>query len=165
MTNIDDAFDRFVAAGDPPTFVVSATDGVRVDACLVGFASQCSIEPRRFAVALSKANRTYRLVAHGPAVLGVHRLCRGDDAIAAWFGAHTGDEVDPFGTFTTTPGPEGVPLVDALPDRLVGRERARVDAGDHVLVVLEPILVHGNAGAAPLRLGETSGIDPGHPVD
>jgi len=158
----DQSFDRFVAAGRTPTFVVSARRGEKADACLVGFATQCSIEPRRFAVCLSTANRTYRIVAPGPTVLAVHRLRHGDDAVAAWFGGTTGDRVAPFGDYSTTPGPDGVPLIDALPDRFVGRETARLDVGDHVLIVVEPIEVHGDASGAPFTLGDASGIEPGH---
>lgn len=163
--DIDDAFDRFVAAGDPPTFVVSVRAGEKTDACLVGFATQCSIAPRRFAVCISEVNRTWRLVAEGPVVLAVHRLRQGDDAVAEWFGGHTGDDVAPFGDYATTPGPDGVPLIDALGDRLIGREHARVDAGDHVLIVLEPIAVHGDAEAEPFTLADAGSIDPGHPAD
>ena len=44
-------------------FVVGAAADGDADACLVGFTSQCSIEPPRFAVFLSKANHTYELAS------------------------------------------------------------------------------------------------------
>lgn len=160
---IDRRFDRFVAAGDPPTFVVSVHQGVRDDACLVGFATQCSIEPRRFAVCLSTENRTWRVVAEHPAVLAVHRLHHDDAEAAAWFGGTTGDDGDPFGPWTTSPGPEGVPLIDALPDRFVGRETTRHRVGDHVLIVLDPIDVHGTGDGKPFTINEAAPIQPGHP--
>src|SRR5689334_11139698 len=64
-------FDLIVADLDYPLFVVSAAAGDDADACLVGFTSQCSIEPRRFAVFLSKKNHTYE-VAGRASVLIVH---------------------------------------------------------------------------------------------
>ncbi len=158
-------FDRFVASGRSPAYVVSVARGERSDACLVGFATQCSIHPRRFAVCLSKANLTWRIVAEAPATLAVHRLRRSDAAAAEWFGGSTGDEVDTFADWSTTTGTDGVPLIDALPDRLVGREVTRLDVGDHVLVVLDPIEVHGTDGRPPFTVDDASRIDPGHPAD
>lgn len=162
--DIADCFDRFVAAGANPTYVVSVAHGDRRDACLVGFASQCSIAPRRFAVWLSKANRTWRIAGEAPTVLAVHRLLDGDAAAAEWFGGTTGDDVDPFGDWSTTPGPDGVPLIDALGERLVGREVLRLDTGDHVLVVLDPLEVHGSGQGRPFTVNQAASIDPGHPA-
>ena len=46
---------------DAPLVVVTAASGDQRAGCVVGFHSQCSIEPPRYAVWLSKANRTYRV--------------------------------------------------------------------------------------------------------
>ena len=58
-----------------PVFVVGAAVGDDVDACLIGFGTQCSIEPLRFAAFLSKQNHTYELACR-TSVLIVHRLRR-----------------------------------------------------------------------------------------
>src|SRR6478735_1115661 len=68
--------DGFVDRLDYPMFIVTAAaagTGGRVDrsGCLVGFATQCSIEPERLLVCLSKKNHTYQ-VARTAVALGVH---------------------------------------------------------------------------------------------
>ncbi|MDH6580477.1 flavin reductase [Kitasatospora sp. MAP5-34] len=73
-------FDDFTARLDYPVLVVTAAaDGARAG-CLVGFGSQCSIDPPRFTVWLSKANRTFRVAkrAEFPVVhlLPAHRRDR-----------------------------------------------------------------------------------------
>jgi len=55
------AFDAIVADLESPAYVVTTAAGAERDGCLVGFASQCSIDPPRFVVWLSKA-------IHGPLV-------------------------------------------------------------------------------------------------
>jgi len=69
-----DAYDRFNLVGDLdyPMFIVTtrSTKGERAG-CLVGFATQCSIDPPRVLVCISRANRTYR-VAEDAEALGVH---------------------------------------------------------------------------------------------
>ena len=52
-------FEELVATLDPPMFVVTARAGDERDGCLVGFATQCSIDPPRFFVCLSEKNRTF----------------------------------------------------------------------------------------------------------
>ena len=54
-------FDALVAVLDAAVVVVTAADGDDRDGCLVGFHSQCSIDPPRYAVWLSRANRTFDL--------------------------------------------------------------------------------------------------------
>jgi flavin reductase (DIM6/NTAB) family NADH-FMN oxidoreductase RutF len=84
------AFEAIVADLDSPAYVVTTTAGAERDGCLVGFASQCSIEPPRFGVWLSKQNRTYR-IALSATTLVVHVLRQGDQDLAHLFGAQTGD--------------------------------------------------------------------------
>src|SRR4051812_8759083 len=87
--------DAFIDRLDPEMCVVTAaTDGDRAG-CLVGFASQCSIEPVRYVVWLSKANRTYR-VARTASRLAVHLLTREQRGLAELFGGETGDRTDKF---------------------------------------------------------------------
>jgi flavin reductase (DIM6/NTAB) family NADH-FMN oxidoreductase RutF len=52
----NEAFDAFVATADYPICIVTTVAGQHLVGCLVGFAGQVSIEPRRFLVALSKTN-------------------------------------------------------------------------------------------------------------
>lgn len=157
-------FDEFVAGLDYPMFVVTAYDGEEADGCLVGFATQVSIDPPRLLVCLSEANRTWR-VAKGAAFLAVHVLGEDDHALAERFGGRTGDEVDKLAGLSWHVGPGGVPILDDLPRCLVGRVLERVPFGDHVGHLLEPVAAerHDQVGD-PLTLHEVEDIEPGHPA-
>ncbi|MDH6565840.1 flavin reductase (DIM6/NTAB) family NADH-FMN oxidoreductase RutF [Streptomyces sp. SAI-117] len=87
--------DVFIDRLDPDMCVVTAAAGGERAGCLVGFASQCSMEPVRYVVWLSKANRTYR-VARTASRLAVHLLTREQRALAELFGGRTGDRTDKF---------------------------------------------------------------------
>src|SRR5262245_54431292 len=159
-------FDEIVANDDPAMIVVTAAgpDGERAG-CLVGFWSQSSIEPRRLALWLSRVNRTYR-VAMTADYLAAHALTAADGEVAALFGGHTGDDEDKFARVAWTPGPGGVPLLDRCPHRVVVRRVAvHDDGGDHVCVTGEPVAATSPGPFTPLRLSDTRGIEPGHPVD
>src|SRR3954451_18298446 len=66
-------------------FVVGAAADRDADACLVGFTTQCSIEPPRFAAFLSKSNRTYEIATRAE-VLVLHLIRPEQGAEAAGFG-------------------------------------------------------------------------------
>src|SRR3712207_8083841 len=53
-------FHALVGDLEYPMFIVTARAGAEPLGCLVGFATQTSIDPPRFAVCLSHRNRTYR---------------------------------------------------------------------------------------------------------
>lgn len=159
---MSDGLAQLVAAMDGAMVVVTVcgADG-EVDGCLVGFHSQCSIDPPRYALWLSVANRTHEL-ATGATHLAVHLLGRADQGLAQHFGGLTGDAADKLAGVAWRPGPDGVPLIDDLPSRFVGRIESRSsEGGDHDLFVLDVL-----AAAAPpanvLRLSDTTDIDPGH---
>jgi flavin reductase (DIM6/NTAB) family NADH-FMN oxidoreductase RutF len=157
------AFDAIVAALDCPAYVVTTAAGPERDGCLVGFAAQCSIKPPRFAVWLSKENRTYR-IAQSAATLVVHLLRQGDHDLAHLFGGETGDEVDKFEDVEWRPGPDGCPVL-ARCDWFAGSVIERVDTGDHVLFVLGPSGgVCERAGTRQLGLQRIGDIEAGHPI-
>ena len=105
------SFDRIVAALDYPMLVATAAAGGERAGCLVGFATQCSIDPPRFLVCLSKANRTYRVACDADAI-AVHFVPVEAAALAALFGEETGDSVDKFTRCRWRPGPGGPVLED-----------------------------------------------------
>jgi flavin reductase (DIM6/NTAB) family NADH-FMN oxidoreductase RutF len=160
-----DGFDDLMAAADPALVVVTTARGDELAGCLVGFHAQTSIEPQRYAVWLSRVNRTYRvgrLASH----VAVHFLTDGDRALAELFGAETGDEVDKFTLTPWAPGPGGVPLLDACPHRLVGRRVTLIDeGGDHACLVSSPVQADSPGPFTPLRLAAVTGLAPGHEVD
>lgn len=162
MSNAFDAFDDVVASMDGAMVVVTVAAAGEADGCLVGFHSQCSIEPRRYAVWLSKANRTYELAGRATH-LAVHLLAADDHDLAEQFGGVSGDDVDKLAGMAWAPAAGGAPVLGRCPSWFVGRIVSREDhGGDHVLHVIEPeAAAHGGPGA-PLRLGATGDIDPGH---
>ena len=160
-----DQFSSLSTSADPAMVVVTVAHDGRRAGCLVGFHSQCSIEPLRYAVWLSKANHTYR-VALPADWLGVHFLTVGDHDLAERFGGETGDDTDKFAGVAWHEGPHGVPLLDRCADRFVGRRITLLDdGGDHVCVVVEPTAVESTGRFAPLRLSGATDIEPGHAAD
>ncbi|MFF0794426.1 flavin reductase family protein [Streptomyces spiralis] len=186
MTGVD----AFLGLLDPEMYVVTAAAGGERAGCLVGFASQCSIDPVRFVVWLSKVNRTFRVAARADR-LAVHLLARDQYALAELFGGSTGDDgVDKFADVPCTRRQGGVVVLDDAPAWFVGRIVLRADGGDHVGFVLEPVESGGRAGrggqeepgdhaeqgergapgeqggrrAPSLRLTDAAAISPGHPV-
>jgi flavin reductase (DIM6/NTAB) family NADH-FMN oxidoreductase RutF len=157
-----DAFSDLVSRLDPAMCVVTTVaDGERAG-CLVGFHAQCSIDPPRYAVWLSKANHTYRVALHAE-VLVVHLVAADQTDLAELFGTVSGDDVDKFARCEWQAGEQGVPLLTACPRRLVVRRVAMMDEGsDHVCVFTEPIDVHGDGPFEPLRLSAVVHLDPGH---
>ncbi|MET7733508.1 flavin reductase family protein [Streptomyces sp. NPDC005402] len=158
--------DAFIDRLDPDMCVVTAAaDGDRAG-CLVGFASQCSIEPLRYVVWLSKANRTYR-VARTADRLAVHLLTREQHGLAELFGGETGDQTDKFARVRRREVGGAVVLEEAAA-WFVGTVVLRVEGGDHVGFVLEPQAWgarEDTAGAKLLRLSDAMSISPGHPAD
>ena len=66
---------------DSPMYVVTAAADGEHGGCLVGFATQCSIDPARFLVCLSTANRTFTIASRAD-MLVVHALHETDHALA-----------------------------------------------------------------------------------
>jgi flavin reductase (DIM6/NTAB) family NADH-FMN oxidoreductase RutF len=155
------AFNELVGDLEYPMFIVTARAGDEPLGCLVGFATQMSIDPPRFAVCLSHRNRTFRR-GHDAALLGVHCVPADAPELAELFGGETGDEVDKFARCEWHEGPEGVPLLDACANRFVGRVVWRADAGDHDAFLLEPIAAESDASQTEFSFHRAKRIDPGH---
>lgn len=157
-------FDDLVARMDTAMIVVTvAVDGER-DGCLVGFHSQASIEPPRYAVWLSKVNRT-STIARRAHHLAVHLLAEDQHELAELFGGETGDELDKLASVAWEPGPGGVPLLTDCPNRFVGRVvESGEGIGDHILCVLDPRDARSDDPPPALRLSAAVDIEPGHPA-
>src|SRR5215217_860448 len=80
---------------DYPMVIVTASNGEERAGCLVGYSTPASIDPPRFSVFISKANRTYE-VAAGTETLIVHAVPSDAGDLARLFGGETGDDVDKF---------------------------------------------------------------------
>jgi flavin reductase (DIM6/NTAB) family NADH-FMN oxidoreductase RutF len=145
---------------DVPMFIVTAASSAERAGCLVGFTSQCSVDPIHFMVFLSDKNRTYR-VAQSSSILGVHAVPRSARALAELFGGSTGDDVDKFERCSWRAGPEGVPILEECDDWFVGRVLERRPTGDHVGFLLEPLEGH-NGGGAVMGFQSVKEMEPGH---
>jgi flavin reductase (DIM6/NTAB) family NADH-FMN oxidoreductase RutF len=159
--------DAFIGRLDPEMYVVTAVAGGERAGCLVGFASQTSIEPVRFMVWLSKRNRTCH-VARSADRLAVHLLGRHQRALAELFGGETGDDTDKFARTGWDPGPDGTAVLREPVAWCVGAVERRVDGGDHVGHLLTPLWGGGRPaeeGERVFRLSDAAGITPGHPAD
>jgi flavin reductase (DIM6/NTAB) family NADH-FMN oxidoreductase RutF len=154
------AFEELAGHLDYPMYVVTAASAEGRAGCLVGFASQCSIEPPRFMAFLSNKNFTYR-VAIGSRVLAVHVVPAGAEGLARLFGEETGDEVDKFERCAWEPGPHDVPILRECPDRFVGRILERRSFGDHTGFLLEPVEAEAG-GDSFFPYGKAVGFEPGH---
>jgi len=154
-------FHELVGGLEYPMFIVTTRAGDEPLGCLVGFATQTSIDPPRFATCLSHNNRTYRR-GRDSELLAVHCVPEHATALAELFGGETGDEVDKFARCAWREGPGGVPLLDECPNRFVGRVLWRRDAGDHDLLLLEPVMAEKGTSEDEFSFHRAKRIDPGH---
>jgi flavin reductase (DIM6/NTAB) family NADH-FMN oxidoreductase RutF len=154
-------FDDLMRRLDHPMVVVTTASDGRQAGCLVGFHSQCSIDPPEYVVWISKANHTYEVGARAD-TFAVHVLGRDDRDLAVLFGTTTGDEVDKFERCSWVPGPDGVPVLDGVESRFLGRRTALLDPGsDHVAVVLAPLEASAGDGDL-LWFGEVADLPAAH---
>ncbi|MHB1469499.1 MAG: flavin reductase family protein [Solirubrobacteraceae bacterium] len=163
MSGVEKTFDALADALDYTMLIVTTAAGDERAGCLVGFATQCSIEPRRFLVCLSRLNRTFEIAERRDA-LAVHFPAADVAHLAELFGGQTGDEVDKFADCAWHEGPEGMPILDDCGQWLVGRVSERVGLGDHVGFVLDPLAVCFEAGEGQFSFRRAKRIVPGHPA-
>jgi flavin reductase (DIM6/NTAB) family NADH-FMN oxidoreductase RutF len=159
---VHDAFDDLARRADPSMVIVTTATRAARSGCLVGFHSQCSIDPPRYAVWLSKANHTYE-VARDAESFAVHWVPPARRDLAELFGGASGDDVDKLALCEWSPGLDGVPLLDGCPDRFTGRRVAWLDVdADHGCLVLEPVDAQLGTNGTHLVLGDVTAIEPGH---
>jgi flavin reductase (DIM6/NTAB) family NADH-FMN oxidoreductase RutF len=154
-------FQRLVETLDYPMYIVTTAAGNQTSGCLVGFATQCSMNPPRFLVCISKKNRTLA-IARQADVLAVHVIDEKDRNLAEIFGGETGDEVDKLARVSWHYA-HGVPILDACERWFAGTVLGRIALGDHVGFLLEPIDAAQGAQSEQLTVQEARDIQPGHP--
>src|SRR5438270_9880792 len=134
---------------DYSLFIVTARDEEQRAGCLVGFASQVSIDPPRFLVCLSVENLTYRVALRAP-LLVVHFVPEQAEELAVLFGGETGDDTDKFARCRWRAGPGGTPVLVELEDWFAGRVLQRHGFGDHCGFLLQPVDGEAHRSGAPL---------------
>ncbi len=159
--NTAEAVQRLVSDLDYPMLIVTTAVDQQRRGCLVGFSTQCSIDPLRFVVCISKRNATYR-TAREAQFLAVHFLTAADRELSELFGEQTGDRIDKFSHCEWEPGPDGVPLLRAGAGHYVGRVLDRIDVGDHVAFLVEPVAGEYRGGGRQLGFQAVRDMEPGH---
>jgi len=145
---------------DYPAFVVTTQSAGQPAGCLVGFATQTSVEPPRFLVGVAKGSHTFG-VASLSQHLAVHVLARRHRALAELFGSQTGHQINKFDRCSWRAGPQGMPMLDDAIAWFVGRIVDRFDVGDHVAFSLEPVATWApeSSDEDPLYLSDLDDID------
>jgi flavin reductase (DIM6/NTAB) family NADH-FMN oxidoreductase RutF len=159
---VSDPFDAIVGSLDYPMFIATTTAGGEPAGCLVGFATQCSIDPPRFLVCISDKNRTHRVLERGAGAMAVHVVPRSADALVELFGGETADDADKFARAPWRPGPAGVPVLDDCPSWFAGRILDRVPMGDHVGYLLEPTGGAAGYDGPAFPFSRARRVEPGH---
>ena len=161
MSTTEEKFAELTGDLDYPMLVVTVIAAGERAGCLVGFATQCSIDPPRFIVCLSDKNHTTR-VAAGADSLAVHFLPATAIDVAELFGSETGDEVDKLARCDWHGGPGGLPILDSCGRWFAGRIIGRHTVGDHIAHVLEPFAASTDGSKELFSFGQAKELDPGH---
>jgi flavin reductase (DIM6/NTAB) family NADH-FMN oxidoreductase RutF len=155
------AFHDLVGELDYPMFIVTTRSGEELAGCLIGFATQCSIDPPRFLVCLSDKNRTCRVASTADA-LAVHFVPASAESLAELFGGETGDEVDKFARCEWRENRDGLPILTECDNWFAGKILARHDLGDHIGFLLEPTESHRGTPLSEFTFHRARRIEPGH---
>ena len=150
MSAAGETFSELLGDLDYPMFIVTVAAGGERAGCLIGFATQSSIDPPRFLALISDKNRTWQ-VAREAEALAVHLAPDDEPELVELFGARTGDELDKFERCEWTRGPAGLPILSACPSWFCGQVLERIDCGDHTAYLLEPY-------------HRAKRLEPGHPA-
>lgn len=154
-------FEELVGELDYPMFIVTTRCGEQLGGCLIGFATQCSIDPPRFLVCLSDKNRTTRLAQQAEAVV-VHFVPASATELAELFGGQTGDDTDKFAHCGWHEGPHGLPILDDCDNWFAATIQARHPLGDHIALLLAPIEAHTGTPFNEFTFHRARRIEPGH---
>jgi flavin reductase (DIM6/NTAB) family NADH-FMN oxidoreductase RutF len=146
---------------DYPMMIVTAAAAGEHAGCLVGFASQCSIDPGRFMVWLSNKNHTFRVASRATSLV-VHFPSSDQVELARLFGEETGDDVDKFAQCSWSAGPDGTPVLDDCVRWFAGRILDRLTGGDHVGYLLDPFEASTGDWSGQLTFQQLRHLEPGH---
>ena len=161
MSAAAETFSELLGDLDYPMFIVTAAAGGERAGCLIGFATQASIDPSRFLALISKSNRTYRVAREADA-LAVHLAPADEPGLVELFGSETGDDVDKFERCDWSEGPRGLPILANCPSWFAGAVLEHLDCGDHVAFLLEPFESRKGHGDEPFPFHRAKRMEPGH---
>jgi flavin reductase (DIM6/NTAB) family NADH-FMN oxidoreductase RutF len=154
---------ELTAGLDYPMLIVTVRAGGERSGCLVGFATQCSIDPPRFLVCISDANHTAAVAAAADSMV-VHVVPADGMDLARLFGEETGDEIDKLDRCEWVPGPDGTPVLTRCRNWFRGRILDAFHAGDHRAYLVEPEETRSDPGQGFLSFQQVRDMEPGHPA-
>ncbi len=158
--DLEPFFDRV----DYPYYVVTVrSPDADMSGCLVGFITQCSIEPPNFLVCISKVNRTLA-VADRSTCMGLHLLGADQVDLARLFGEQSGDLVDKFASVDWRLGATGAPLLVDSAVTVESRILGHFPVGDHEAFLVQGVRsVLGDHGGILMHRSAPP-LQPGHPA-
>ncbi len=164
-SQLDRGVDAFTERTDYPLIVVTtASPDGELSGCLAGFITQCSIEPPRFLVCISKTNHTFDVVTRSE-VLALHLLGDDQNDVASLFGEATGDEVDKFANISWHASTLGVPVLDECAAWLAMGIVRPINAGDHMALMTYPLIGGPGSRSGLLTLRSAISLEAGHSPD
>ncbi|MDQ7905140.1 flavin reductase family protein [Phytohabitans sp. ZYX-F-186] len=118
-----------------------------------------SLRPPLVSFCLDRGSSSWPTVERA-AYVGVHLLADGQHEVARTFATSGIDRFAVHGAWRL--GPYGVPLLDSPAAWLLCRVTRRVPAGDHAIVLAEPLQGQHDRGGAPLvyHMGGYSAVGP-----
>lgn len=156
------ATEEFLDKLDFPHYIVTAAAAGELSGCIVGFVTQCSMDPVRLLVCISEKNHTHE-VALKSSTVAVHLVPAERSDLVDLFGSHSGYEIDKFSRCRWSEGPGGVPLLEGCPSRLVGSVLSRTPVGDHTALLVD--VTRGDAGSEErvytFSMAKLQDVDPG----
>jgi flavin reductase (DIM6/NTAB) family NADH-FMN oxidoreductase RutF len=160
-----EGLDRFSAQTDVPLTIVTTVAGGKRSGCVVGYWTRSSIDPPRFLVCISRQNHTFGFAMTAEEI-ALHLVPAKAVDIVRLFGSETGDEIDKFAHCEWREGPGGLPILGACPTHAVCKVLDRIDAGDHVALLVDPVTVTAGPEEAVFtqRMAAEHHIVPGHPA-
>jgi flavin reductase (DIM6/NTAB) family NADH-FMN oxidoreductase RutF len=130
--------------------------------CLIGFATQCSINPPRYWACISKANHTWKVAVLAETMV-LHVPSPEERPLVELFGGETGDDIDKFSRVSWEPGPDGVtPLLSDCPRWFAGRVLQQVDSGDHSSFLIESFAASSGTEEGQIGFQDARDVSPGH---
>ena len=162
-STIEGALEPFISQAENSLLVVTTANEEELAGCLVGFATQCSIQPPRFIVCVSKVNHTFFAIERSGSI-ALHLMREDQIQLASLFGEETGDTVAKFARCHWHFGLTGAPILDDCAAWVEGRIIHRFGAGDHEAILVQPLDGGGDTGHRVLTNQRSPQFQPGHPV-
>lgn len=164
MADVADLFRRLTAG----VYVVGVADGERRNAFTAAWLMQVSFDPLLLALSVNPGHASYPLLVGGGG-FAVSVLSHDQLHLARHFGTRSARVTDKLAGIAWRPGGGGAPILDGALAYLECRVAHLVPAGDHEIVIAQPI-----AGeillpdALPLTYADTGDLDGSrelYPVD